>query len=380
MADRFVEVSHQGYLSRLGSSCAGVVVGLALVVGAPVLLFWNEGRTVHRAGDLAHAREVMVEADAGKIDPALEGKLVHVTGQATTHEVLRDPEFNVSVNAVRLVREVEMFQWKEDKRTRTSKNLGGSETKETTYEYQTVWDDDLHDSSGFKHPEGHQNPRRAIDPQKFQAGQVRLGAFRLSEAQIAKFGGLTPVKDLPPPRAGQHAIPGGYYVGQSPTSPAVGDLRITFQAAPPGEVSILYRQSGDTFAPFLLPHGSTADALEMGDVGKEEMVAHLESENTVMAWILRGVGFVLLAVGISLVFRPLSVAADVIPFVGNVVGMGTGCAAIGLALVGAVLTIGVAWVAYRPLLGIPLLVLGGGALIAMMVLGGKAKRRKKASS
>ena len=380
--DSFTEVSHQGWLSRLGGSCAGVLVGLVLTVAAPVLLFWNEGRSVKRARDLAQGRDMVVEGKAEAVDRALEGKLVHVSGRATTDDVLEDPEFGVRVNAVSLERRVEMYQWKEEKHTRTRKNLGGSETKETTYEYEKTWSDHPISSSGFRHREGHENPGRfPVEHLSVHARLVQLGAYRLSDAQVREFGGFTPLggSDLPGPGAGRHAIPGGYYLGPNPGSPEIGDVRVTFKAAYPADVSVIAQQTGDTFRPLAMETGNTLSRLEMGLVSAEAMFAHAEAENAALTWGLRLLGFFLMGIGISLIFRPLSVAADVVPFVGNLVGMGTGCAAFGLAAVGSLVTIGVGWVAWRPLVGIPLLALGGGGLVALIVMGAKAKARRAAA-
>ena len=71
-------------------------------------------------------------------------------------------------------------------------------------------------------------------------------------------------------------------------------------------------------------------------------------------------GFVLMFMGIALVLRPLSVLADVLPILGNIVGAGTSLIAGLVATVLTLLTISIAWLFYRPLLGIALLVVAVG--------------------
>jgi hypothetical protein len=61
-----------------------------------------------------------------------------------------------------------------------------------------------------------------------------------------------------------------------------------------------------------------------------------------------------------MVLRPLSVVADVLPFVGNIVSAGAGFIAFLSAGALSSVTIAVAWIAYRPLLGIGILVVAGG--------------------
>ena len=376
MGDGFTETETTGWFTRIKEAFVGVLIGFVLVVAAPVLLFWNEGRSVKTAAALGEARQVVVEGKPDAIDPALEGKLVHLAGKATTAETLVDPEFGVRVNAIRLEREVAMYQWKEEKETRKRKNLGGSETKETTYEYEQVWSERLIDSGSFKRREGHENPgKMPFESQGWQASDVRLGAYRLSPAQVGAFGGFRPVgkEQLPPPASGRQSIDGGYYLGKSPSAPEIGDVRVLFREAPPGDVSVIAQQTGETFRPMVMGSGYDVSLLEMGVVPAGTMIRNAERANAMMTWILRAVGFVLMGLGFGLVFRPLSVVADVVPIIGSIVGMGTGCAAFGLAAVGSLITIAVGWVAYRPLIGVPLLVLGLGGLIGLFVLASKRK-------
>ena len=104
------------------------------------------------------------------------------------------------------------------------------------------------------------------------------------------------------------------------------------------------------------------------------LFAAAQGENVTMTWILRLGGFLLMAVGIYLVFKPLVVLADVLPFFGNLLSMGIGLFAGGIALVLSLLTIAIAWVFYRPLVGVGLLVAGVVVLAGLVALSrGKKK-------
>ena len=59
--------------------------------------------------------------------------------------------------------------------------------------------------------------------------------------------------------------------------------------------------------------------------------------------------------GLSMVLKPLSVLADVLPILGDIVEMGAGLVAGLLALACALVTIAIAWIFYRPVVGIVLL-------------------------
>jgi hypothetical protein len=62
MSDHFTETSRQGFGSRLANSFAGLVIGPLLVIGAIVLLWWNEGRAVQAIVGLKDAASQVVEA------------------------------------------------------------------------------------------------------------------------------------------------------------------------------------------------------------------------------------------------------------------------------------------------------------------------------
>src|ERR1700730_9920105 len=158
--DSFTETTHQSWLSRLGQSVMGVLIGIGLIIGSTILIFWNEGRAVQTARSLTEGEGLVIAADAANVDPANEGKLVHVSGELATKIPLADPEFGLTTAAARLVRTVEVFQWKEESHTETKKNLGGSEDKVTTYTYTQVWSEPRIDSSRFHSPGGHDNPQQ----------------------------------------------------------------------------------------------------------------------------------------------------------------------------------------------------------------------------
>ena len=101
------------------------------------------------------------------------------------------------------------------------------------------------------------------------------------------------------------------------------------------------------------------------------MFTAAEAANATMTWILRLVGFIGMAIGFCMVFKPMEVVADVVPFIGNIVGLGFTIAAFGIAGAISLVTIAIAWLFYRPLIGIPLLLLGVG-LFAFLFMKGSA--------
>ena len=365
--DSYTEISSQSWFSRLGGAIKGIVFGLIIFIVAFPLLFWNEGRAVKRYKALKEGAGVVISVAEDKVDAANEGKLVHVTGLATTEEVLEDREFGISANAIKLKRVAQMYQWKETKKTKKKKKTGGSTTTKTTYSYQKVWSDKIINSSTFKKLEGHTNPgSMAYTGRQSVAKDVTLGAFNLSRTLLGKINQFDDVdihgsvSQLSASLQGKVKTHGNsYYIGENPESPEIGDIQITFKIVKPMEVSIISKQIGETFEPYNSQAGGQIELLQVGTFSPENMFESAKRQNSVMTWILRLVGFALMLLGLGLVFNPLSVFTDIIPFLGSIVGAGVWLVAFLLAMALSLLTISVAWIVCRPLLGILLLIATG---------------------
>ena len=131
------------------------------------------------------------------------------------------------------------------------------------------------------------------------------------------------------------------YIGANSNNPTVGDVRVTFTKVLPGDVSILAVVNGNTFEKFTAKNGYSMMTLEDGSVSMDEMFANEHSANKTMSWILR-------LLGINLV-------AGVLAFAWSLV------------------VIAIAWLFYRPVLGIILLIIAGGLI---WFLGKKSKEKK----
>ncbi|NUQ49249.1 MAG: hypothetical protein HUU27_04935, partial [Phycisphaerae bacterium] len=154
----FVEVTRRGFFSRGKDSLGGAFVGLVVVLIMAGVLFWNEGRARKRYLDLKEGAGSVVSVASDKVDPAAEGKLVHLTGETRVAAPLADPDFGISLSAVKLVREAEIYQWVEAVKTETRNKVGGGTEEIKTYSYERQWRDGPVDSSKFKVSSEHRNP------------------------------------------------------------------------------------------------------------------------------------------------------------------------------------------------------------------------------
>ena len=82
----------------------------------------------------------------------------------------------------------------------------------------------------------------------------------------------------------------------------------------------------------------------------------------------------------GMIFKPISVLADVVPLFGDIAESGIGIISGLIAFVLSMLIIGLAWLWYRPWLGITLLVLMGAAIFGIITLLAKARAAKKAAA
>ena len=375
MSDDFTEFTSQSWGGRILNSLKGILFGIVLIPISIILLFWNENRAVTTAKGLKEGAAAVVSIEATSVVPANNKKLVHLSDQVTSgDEVLKDPLFGVSAKGIRLSRSVEMYQWQEEKSSETRKKLGGGTETATTYSYKQVWSDKLISSGNFnpEHRLDHQNPTaRLADPLTLVGGNVRLGAFKLPSGVIAKMQGDAVLaatdedlaKVAPDLRPKLTLAAGTFYAGADPANPALGDQRVSFKVLAPAVWSVIASQIGDTLEPFQPKDGPAIERVEPGTVSAEVMFKHAASENAMLTWGLRLGGFVLMALGLGLIVSPLSVFADVIPFLGDVVGAGVGFAAMLLAFVGSLTVIAVTWFAVRPLLTVALAGVAAAALV-----------------
>ncbi|WP_269524222.1 TMEM43 family protein [Coraliomargarita parva] len=362
--DSFSEVSSASWFSRIGGAFKGILIGIIAVLVAVALLTWNEGRAVKRYKTLKEGAGAVVAVSPESVLPGNEGKLVHLSGHALAGSTASDPLFKVEVPALALNREVEMYQWKEKTSKETKKKLGGGTETVTTYDYTKSWSAQHIDSSRFKHPQEHANPSEIrFRNESFVAIPVQLGAFTLTTSQIRMIGTSEtytfPSDYSPPSNLGEHTqSPTTLYFGKNPDSPEIGDIRISFKVAPEQDISIVAAQTGNSFQAYQTKAGGTIHLLETGLVSAPAMIQIAQDSNKFLTWVLRGVGLVILFIGFNMILAPISVMADVVPFIGNLVEAGTGLIALLLAGLVGLVTIAVAWIVFRPILAISLLVVG----------------------
>jgi hypothetical protein len=375
----FQEVSQIGWFGRIGSSIKGILFGVVLILVALVVLVLNERNAVAdiRANKELAAKVVSVGNDT--VDAANEGKLVHMNGPAKTEDILKNSKFGIEENAIRLSWDAQIYQWEENEKTETKKKLGGGEERVTTYTYKKEWASSPVDSSGFKES-GHEN----AGEQEYQSGseqakEVTLGAFSLAPRLISQIRSSEPyvVAKLPSSLEGKGTIADGVFYTGDLNNPNVGDERVAFTLTRPGDVSVIAVQMGNTFSAYKTKSGKDKFVLYEGLLTANEVVQGEEGKAKVLRWILRGLGTFMMFIGFGLLMKPLSVLADVVPLFGSLVGGVTWLISLLLSVGISFVVIAISWISFRPLIGIPLLVLGVGCFV--LVIRKLMKARKEMS-
>lgn len=402
----YTETRTTGYGTRIGNSLRGIIPSIILFCAATALLWWNEGRAVKTDKMLNDAEKACVEMEnPNKKDATLDGELVCATAIATTEDSLIDMQFGIGAKAISLQRKVEYYQWTEESHSESEDKLGGKEVTTTTYTYRKEWVGAPVESSEFSDPQYRQKNfvLTTVEDNDLWAEDVAFGAYKLNESLIHSISSTGEMKlnidsaiiEKWNKEVAQVAIrhSGGnadslkvvyvngnqIYYGISPSSPSVGDVRVTFEVITPAKVTIISQIDGDTFKPFKAKNGKRFQTLVMGKKTAEEIFEAEHESNNMWLWILRIVGIIFVIVGLKGIFGFIETLLKIVPFLSGIFGWGVGVVCTIFGIVWSLIVIALAWLFYRPLLGILLLTIAG-FLLWVFAFKGKDKLKDLAST
>lgn len=352
---------------------AGPLVGLLFIIVGIGLLWWNESNNVKNIKTIEEARSVLVNVSSDKVDSANDGKLVSTNGKLDIKdEFLLDSTFNLkSPKTAKLIRVVEMLQWVEEESEDSSGYI--------TYNYKKQWLTSLEDSSSFNDNSKVNPSTMPYENEEFYANDVSLGAFTINDNQKKMLDTKASIA-----LSDNVKIPSGYYKSGNYISNVsdlakadIGNVRISFKYNNDKEISVLGKQSGNTFTKYTSEKGKTLFRVESGILTGEDIINVEEQENNLFKWVFRALGLILNMAGFAALLSPLAFLVKWIPLLGNgLAGFINGIGAlIGLAV--SLVIIAAAWIVFRPLIGI-LLLAGVAAIvfaIAMLI-----KKSKSASA
>jgi hypothetical protein len=374
-SDTYTDITETSWAQRLGGSVVGVFFGLIFLIGAPCLLWWNEGNEVKALQGLSSAAHSVVSVSAATIAPSLNGKLVYLTGDLVASAPPRDSLFGVIVaGQARLERHVEMYQWKETSHSETERQFGGGQRTVTTYSYDKVWSETPITSHTFRHPEGHNNPAMPFQTTVFDA-DLRIGAYSPDRDLIVKlkeFQPIDPVATTVPVGFRQTTL--GFYRGVDENSPRIGDLRVLFKGFPLQQVSAVAMQRDAMLVPYFSKTGSRVQFIEAGVVAPETLFADEATKQRILAWAIRAGCLLMIYLGIRLILGPLTLLGAFIPFFEDIADVAAGLAAAAISIVLFCGTIFVSWIVFRPLWAASIALFGAACCYAL--LRHRAQKRK----
>lgn len=415
----YTETSYTGYGTRVKNSFKAIGTGFVLFLSGTALLWWNEGRAVKTDDMLNEAEAVtVVMENPNKLDNSLEGELVCATAFATTEDSLIDQQFGFGAKAIAIKRAVRYYQWEEHAKTEKKDKLGGKEETVTTYTYTKGWTTNPINSASFHDP---QYKRKNFVLTTVEAGDVwaqnvTFGAYTLPESLIHSISSSEPLKPAIAPeqlesmdnqirevalreydrlsmtsalesgmkkrnaegREFVHVTDNGLYFGSVPSSPEVGDVKVTFEKIVPAKVTLIAKVNGNTFEPYKAKNGYTFQTLVMGEKDAAEIYESEHETNTIMLWAFRIIGILMVIGGLKGIFGFLETLLKVVPFIANILGWGVGVICTVVGVVWGLIVIAIAWLFYRPLLGIALLVVAG-LLVWIFAFKGKEKLKELAA-
>jgi hypothetical protein len=394
----------RNYGQRLGGSLKGIGAGFILFIAATVLLFWNEGNYVKNDKAIGEAARTLIRVnEVSVVDTSLNGQLIHACAFADTQDILADTQFGASDKAISLDRTVEYYQYQEQASKSTRDKLGGGEETITTYTYHKKWVSTPISSGAFADPEYKKSNfvlDNEVKSQTQYAKNVTFGAYKLPGYIIESISGSIPAEpklsnnDLAQwnKRIAKRMTELGIkadsnatlayvqsnmiYFGKSPSDPQIGDVRVTLTKIMPAEISIIARVIGSTFEPYTTSNGRTFSSMAMGTVSADTMIANERKGNSMMTWVLRLIGVILVCVGLRLIFDITTTLLKVLPPLASLVGVGVGLVCFVGGLAWSLVIVSLAWLFYRPLIGVPLLL---AAIAGIWFLGKKAKEKKAAA-
>ena len=383
---------------KAGKGCLGFFLGPAMLVMAVYLLFNNEGDYLNTAQALDELQPLVQQVEnTATPDAALEGKPVHLSGTATTGDVLVDEAYGVQAQGIMLRRNVQYAQWVEKKKKRigddkkpsymTDTEYRRSRDNEWIYSYHLAWVNEPVNSATFHHEEyrSANYTHYKADTLEQWATDVQVGSYKLTNSQINRItsDGKRVTPQLVPETLKKHAMLHGEYlfIGRAPEgssyyplnpqAPSVGDVRIYWrQTSPQRPVSLVAVQKGNSFEPYTATNGAVVDLFYTDTLGLPQCFEEARTTNTMNLWMVRMGGWLMFWGAFACMLKPL---AGMVPVCRKLAEDGAVVISLILGTIGSLLTISVSWLFCRPLLAVLTL----GVIIALIWLLVRKKRKNR---
>ena len=375
-----------GIMNFLSGTKGGIGAGFLMFFFMTYFLVINERNYKMTLDAIKEAGSVVVTADdVSRVDAELEGKLIYGVSKTQTGEIVTDELFDVAVNAIKIIRKVQYYQWVEIKHMEEWEDSDGETQRKITYSYEKQWTDEPVNSAKFIDSKYHSSNHviNEIKNMEKYADVVNWGAYELPEFLKNVADGVAPIEiklseatkekwnrtlEQVAAKYTSQAISGvkseyihlirinTVHLGVDPAVPLIGDIRVEISYIPPGrDMSIIAQTQGNTFTEYTARNGKTFFSARSGVVSLEKMLEEESDNSSNMAWAIRIMGILCIMFSLRLIFKPISSLLSKIPLLGSVVNGGIKFICTMLGLAWSCIVIAIAWLFYRPLIGLAIL-------------------------
>lgn len=265
----------------------GIIFGLIIVIVSVILLFMNENKYINIYKSTQIERDNLTDIENDMVNDLYEDSLVCVSGKININETLTDSKFGVSVKSPKLVRIVEMYQYKQN----------GNK-------YSKVWSSELFDTS---YSEEYKNPiSMPYSSTSYFASDVKVGVFRLSFEQLSNLDtnkyydefNQNIIKSL------GYVINDKYITNSSDiNNPKIGDIRISFKYNDYKDITVLALQKSDTFETYNSSNGENINVVINGIKTGNEVLDNISNNNKLLLWGIRVILSITIMIGFILIFN-----------------------------------------------------------------------------
>lgn len=284
---------YQSHGHRAPLSLPVAVFGLLAMILSVFLLIWNESRDERTTLQLNTAATQISKLTGAKDDSSpYTGQLVWLAEKVEGDGYLVDERFDLRVNALKMRRRVEMYQWVEDPARVNTYAHALAYQKE--YTYSTNWKEDVIDSRTFNRKD-YLNPLDIpVDGFTVQAENIRAGEYTLSSNLLSTSDNY--VRYIPGHLQSETPyLPAGtLYIGDgTPANPKVGDIKVWWEIIPEDTYSILAGHENGNLIPYDVQPGQQLGMMLPGVVSQEAMLDNLKDRQKLLTWYLRAFGALL---------------------------------------------------------------------------------------
>lgn len=300
-------VETESALERFTKSIGAAIGGVVLFFLSFIVLIMTEGAT-----DWSKIAKDAVEVGADEAGQH-DGKFIAATGELTTSEMLGDPGYLQPGAYLSLNRFAEVYAWKEVKKTKKK-----GDKKITTYTMEQEWTSNPDSSSDWQ-PENkrlYSASSLPIDKASYQVTGGAVGQWTFSadsNVDLPNPSNIDIDSSMLDPNLTNAQISDGeiYLNGADPSSPLTGDVRISYTAAPiTGQYTFMGTAAGNTINAFESPEGPFHRIFEGT---KAQAIETLSGEHTMVLWLGRIGGFLMMWIGMNLAIGPLHFLTSFIP-------------------------------------------------------------------